>query len=124
MENILFEKNGNENENDCAELLRGQYYPIPYPTPRLPPTIFNHNDTDIELFENFILEYENDNVCDIINKLSNRFEYGFIANFYNIGYYYRSRYSPPTAIFNGIDKVISGNDKSQCIFGMFIFISF
>ena len=48
-ENILFE-NANENENERGELLRGQYYPIPYPTPRL------RNDTDIGWFENFILE--------------------------------------------------------------------
>ena len=29
-------------------------------------------------------------ICCTINKISNEFEYGFIENFYNNGYYYQS----------------------------------
>ena len=89
-ENEIFE---NENENDYY----GLYYPITYATthstPRLSTTTINFNNTDLELCEKFIL----DGVygCNMYGIY--QFEYEFIENFYNNGYYYQLLFSTPTS---------------------------
>ena len=86
--NVNSEKIIFENENDCVELLCGQYYPIPYPAPRPSAIIINFNNTDIELCEKFFL----DGVSGIVLC-----EYGFNENFCNNRYYYQLLFSTPTS---------------------------
>ena len=123
----------NENENNYYGLCYPTIYPTTYPTPHPPVIIINFNNTDIELCKKLILDgvsgivlCEYGFICNIINKINNRFEYGFIENFGNNGYYYQSHYPTPTSasirakvvFFNGIDNEIFETNILECIIGV------